>query len=234
MPPRRIRSAALLVLPALLATAAAARADCPPVSVSFSLAAPVSVNGYPAGCAAADFDGDGLRDVAVSFMWGDAVAVYRGNGAGAFSPWHTIPVGRRPHHVAAGDLDHDGRLVLADDGVAPGTTALYRLAFTTSEGTFHSTPSTIAVPALALSLEGARPNPAPAAKLALAFSLRTSASATLELYDVTGRRVVAREVGALGPGRHVLDLADQHLLGGVYLARLTQGGEQRQARIVVL
>lgn len=136
--------------------------------------------------------------------------------------------------VASGTPDPNGRLVLADDAVAPGSSVLYRLAFTTSEGTFHSTPATILVPALALALEGARPNPARGATLALAFTLRTGASASLELYDVAGRRVLAREVGAFGPGRHVLDLRDAHLAGGVYLARLTQGGEQRQARLVVL
>jgi xanthine dehydrogenase molybdenum-binding subunit len=51
---------------------------------------------------------------------------------------------------------------------------------------------------------------------------------------VSGRRVVEREVGSLGPGRHVVDLAAGHTLApGLYLVRLVQGLHVRVARVVV-
>jgi hypothetical protein len=52
---------------------------------------------------------------------------------------------------------------------------------------------------------------------------------------VTGRRIVARDIGSLGAGRHLVDLATgRKLASGVYVVRLTQGGLQHSARAVVL
>jgi hypothetical protein len=59
--------------------------------------------------------------------------------------------------------------------------------------------------------------------------------ARLELFDISGRRVVARAVGALGAGHHALDLAEgRRLPAGLYLLRLTQGAEARVVRTTVL
>ena len=86
----------------------------------------------------------------------------------------------------------------------------------------------------ALGLEGAFPTPA-RGLLSVAFSLPGSEPATLELMDIAGRRVCSREVGALGPGRHVAVLDDvRTLAGGIYFIRLSQGGRQVVARAVVL
>jgi len=87
----------------------------------------------------------------------------------------------------------------------------------------------------ALALEGAWPNPARGQELAVRFALPNAAPARIELVDVSGRRVVAREVGSLGPGRHAVDLAaGRPLPSGLYLVRLAQGGQMRVARVVVL
>ena len=62
-----------------------------------------------------------------------------------------------------------------------------------------------------------------------------AAPAQLELLDISGRRVAVREVGSLGPGRHVVALAPEGSLpAGAYLLRLSQHGNQRVARVVVL
>jgi hypothetical protein len=77
----------------------------------------------------------------------------------------------------------------------------------------------------ALALIGATPNPA-ARELSVAFSLSDERAARLELYDLKGRRVASREVGALGAGSHRVALAEARALpAGVYLVRLTRGGE---------
>jgi hypothetical protein len=88
---------------------------------------------------------------------------------------------------------------------------------------------------LAFALESVRPNPTRGEPLGVAFTLPSSASARLELLDVSGRRVMEREVGALGAGRHSVALAaGGRLAPGLYLVRLTQGANVRLARVAVL
>lgn len=100
-------------------------------------------------------------------------------------------------------------------------------------------PATTAAPVtgvdLELALEGARPNPAVGGRLVAQFVLPSDSAARLELYDVAGRRVVTRDVGSLGPGRHAVDLAQgEPLAAGVYAIRLTQSGHMRVALVAVL
>jgi len=86
---------------------------------------------------------------------------------------------------------------------------------------------------LRLALEPVQPNPARALGR-VTFTLPSDRSATLEVLDVTGRRVAAQEVGALGAGRHSVDLArGRSLRAGIYLVRLTQGGTVATAKAVV-
>jgi len=88
---------------------------------------------------------------------------------------------------------------------------------------------------LAFALGPVRPNPSRGGALTVHFTLPTSAPGRLELVDVSGRRVVEREVGSLGSGPHSLDLGTgQHLAPGLYLVRLTQGANAHVARVVVL
>jgi hypothetical protein len=136
--------------------------------------------------------------------------------------------------VASGAPDGGGWLVLRDASAEPGHVYAYRLAWLTPQGARTSSPVTLAIPPLSLALAGARPNPATSGALALRFSLRDASAATLELFDVNGRRVLSRAVGGLGGGEHVLPLGDAHIPAGLYLARLAQGGEQRRCRVAIL
>ena len=86
---------------------------------------------------------------------------------------------------------------------------------------------------LALELEGARPNPASGA-LWVAFTLPDGAEARLELFDLAGRRLAAREVGTRGAGRHLLRLDDGGLPSGVYWAALTRGARTLRARVAIV
>ncbi len=88
---------------------------------------------------------------------------------------------------------------------------------------------------VAFALHGARPNPALGRDLRVAFDLPTDAPARLELIDASGRRVLARDVGTFGAGRHVLDLArERRVPAGIYWLRLEQGTSRAQARIAVI
>jgi len=67
------------------------------------------------------------------------------------------------------------------------------------------------------------------------LSLPHEASALIELFAVTGRRVAQRDLGVLGAGAHNVPLAETASLSpGVYFARVRVGAESVQAKFVVL
>ena len=127
-----------------------------------------------------------------------------------------------------------------DDPGAPGS--YYKLAAVDVNGNIGGyttiSPATTgapgaAQPALTLALAG--PQPARDARLRFAVALPSDAPARLELLDVLGRRVAVRELGLLGAGRHAVELSiTPGLSAGVYLARLTQGGDVRVVRVVTM
>jgi hypothetical protein len=85
-----------------------------------------------------------------------------------------------------------------------------------------------------LGLIGAQPNPAEG-DLQVAFALADERAARLELFDLRGRRVATREVGALGAGRHRVVLGGRGALkAGVYMVRLTQDGRVFHAKACVM
>jgi hypothetical protein len=84
-----------------------------------------------------------------------------------------------------------------------------------------------------LQVAGFRPNPA-RGSFTVAFSLATHGPARLEVFDLAGRRRVHREVGAMGPGDHLLPLPGFRPAPGVYVIRLVQGDRSATARSVVV
>ena len=83
-------------------------------------------------------------------------------------------------------------------------------------------------------LYGARPSPA-VGVLQIAFALPDNQPARVELLDVAGRRVLSREVGSLGPGRHMVTLQGRTTLrSGIYLVRLTRAGRSLTTAVSVL
>ncbi len=88
---------------------------------------------------------------------------------------------------------------------------------------------------LGFALEGVRPNPTNASGLNVAFALPTGATALLELLDLSGRRVLSREVGSLGAGRHTVNLAEgRRVAPGIYWVRLAQGANRSGTRVAVI
>ena len=137
--------------------------------------------------------------------------------------------------LAAVRADGTGRIVYEDRAVEPGERYAYRLAYTEDGSERWSEESWVEVPrTLVFSLEGLRPNPA-AGDLIVAFTLPSASPATLELLDVSGRRLLSREVGALGAGHHRLRLDEGlSLAPGIYWLRLTQDGRSHLVRGVAL
>lgn len=131
--------------------------------------------------------------------------------------------------------DGAGRLEARDGDVVPGERYGYRLRIV-DEGAERVVGETwVDVPArFQLALAGARPNPA-SGDVWIAFTLPNREAATLELVDVTGRRVAERRLEGFGPGSHTVNLTEgRRLSAGVYVARLQQGGRTLTSRVSVI
>ena len=133
--------------------------------------------------------------------------------------------------LATVTADGSGMLRYVDRAVEPGRRYGYRLA----GGREPLGETWVDVPVtLRLALPGLLPNPASGAA-SVGFTLERRAPATLELMDVSGRRVMTREVGQFGAGAHTLRLDGERTLpAGVYFVRLTQGARSISTRGVIL
>ena len=113
-----------------------------------------------------------------------------------------------------------------------------------SEGTTYDVvpvgvpePGTAGPERLAFALEPVRPNPLPAARGAVTvrFALPSDEPTRLDIFDVRGRWVAGRDVGALGEGAHTVEVdLGSRVAPGVYVVRLTAGVGIRTIRMVVL
>jgi hypothetical protein len=211
----------------------------------------VYAGGEPTRAAIADYDGDGLDDIVVLAVEGGVpfgyFEVFRSSGDGSLQLMGNYSVlGTYPNSIAAGDFNGDGRpdLVVGCEvqhrsktavvvpNISPPLTAAHthRAPISAMAETSVDVPSS---PAFAL--ETVRPNPLAGNRMTVEFALSSAAPAWIELVDVAGRRVAESEVGSLGPGRHVVNLAaGRHLAPGIYLVRLRQGGNVRATRVAVL
>ena len=137
--------------------------------------------------------------------------------------------------VATIASDGTGRLAYQDRAVTTGVRYGYRLRIT-HPGPERTTGETwVEVPArLDFALRGVHPNPS-SGPLAVSFTLPDAAPASLELVDVSGRRVSEQDVGHLGGGTHVVDLAGgRGLSAGVYLVRLTRADRTLITRVSLI
>ncbi len=137
--------------------------------------------------------------------------------------------------IAAPQSDGTGHLRFDDQGLTPSTRYGYRLGRASSSGIAYTSETWLSTPPAArFALTGARPNPAPRGHLQVAFVLPSAEPASLELYDLGGRRVATQTVGVLGAGEHVLELHPAGALdAGIYWLRLSQGTQRATTRVVV-
>ena len=93
--------------------------------------------------AVADFNGDGIPDLAVADFGTNSVGVLIGNGDGTFQSLVSYPVGTHPKGVAVGDFNGDGIPDLVVSNYGSGTLSIL-LGSATTRGTF-GTASTLSV-----------------------------------------------------------------------------------------
>jgi hypothetical protein len=136
--------------------------------------------------------------------------------------------------VAQLRADGTGHVRYDDHAIVAGTRYGYRLGYMEDGAERFTSETWIDVPSTMLSLEGLRPNPA-SGPLSVSFALPSSSPASLEVLDVSGRRILQRDVGSMGAGAHVVRLEESGGLSpGIYWLRLRQGTKALLARGAVV
>jgi hypothetical protein len=196
-------------------------------SISSTVKTVVSAGGpVPANSSLVSFD-----------AWPDHVALRWLSGTDRAG---TATVERRaagPQWSSLADVSTDGNgfVVYDDVRVTPGATYEYRLSWPNGASHSYSAASSIHVPLQAVfMLGGARPNPVPARDCSIEYSLPQVGRATMELFDVRGRRVAAMDLAPDGGGPHLARFGHVANAGpGIYWARLRQGSHCATARFVM-
>ena len=155
-------------------------------------------------------------------------AVYRRAGTG---PWTSLSIAQ---------TDATGHLAYDDATVTAGASYGYMVVIPSEKGSQFGGKTSLTIPTVTgvgdgasrLALERVQPNPV-RAQFAVSFALPDDSPASLELFDVNGRRVLEREVG-MGAGRHTVSLGTAREFGsGMYFLRLTHHGETLNQRVVI-
>jgi hypothetical protein len=125
---------------------------------------------------------------------------------------------------------------LVDPASSPATEYRYRVRWRFADTEFTSAEVAVTTPTAPLPPPGrqlkfaAAPNPAHNA-LHLAFDLPTADRATIEVFDLGGRRM--RTLVVAQAGHHELDIGPVDLSSGVYLVRITHAGTIRTLRVAL-
>src|SRR3954470_14850402 len=116
----RDRFVQLSAIAALALAAAAAGAAPARAAISFGPPATFPSGGPGSALAVAEFNRDGLNDVATADGSSESVSVLLADGQGGLAPRASYVIGGNLSAVAAGDFDEDGilDLVAADQGQA--------------------------------------------------------------------------------------------------------------------
>ena len=101
------RSLIRFILPAVLIAAYST-----PAFAGFTVSQVLQVGKGPDGVTIADFNGDGIPDIAATIQGTIAVEIFSGNGDGTFVAGASYPVGALPSFVTSADLNGDGKVDL--------------------------------------------------------------------------------------------------------------------------
>jgi hypothetical protein len=83
-----------------------------------------SLSGAPSSLVAADFNRDGLSDVAAALPFNNAVTVALSNGDGTFGERLNLPINRYPYALVTADFNSDGFPDLASANLGTGTVSV--------------------------------------------------------------------------------------------------------------
>jgi hypothetical protein len=139
------------------------------------------------------------------------------------------------------EADAQGNISFEDNTITPGFEYGYQIVVTSEVGdevlgeVWVSAPTDVhdRTPNAALAVS-VWPNPA-VGPLSISFTLADDDRGRLEMFDVRGKRVLERDIGALGAGAHRLEIGHaRDYPAGVYFVRLTQSGRSVSSRLVLV
>ncbi len=181
-----------------------------PVATQLALVGSEIVNGHPK---MTWYSADGARE---------SMKLYRRAIPGEFA------------YVQDLQADGDGLLTYEDANVVAGRSYEYKI------GVIHNGVERmlgqvwVDVPVeTQFALRSLSANPA-RGSLQMSVSLGSSSPASLELVDVTGRRVAGKDLGTLAAGTHRIVLDASGVASGVYFARLAQAGKVASVRVTIV
>ena len=153
--------------------------------------------------------------------------------SGTFSLASDGTITRSGAPAAHGALDAGRTVMVWTDTWATGSPGTSEMLIGVRTG--GSTADVPASGTAAFALAPVQPNPSRGGALTIRFTLAHAGEARLELLDVSGRRLDARELGARGAGAHTETWARAaRPRPGLYFVRVLQGGEARVRRVTVL
>jgi hypothetical protein len=137
------------------------------------------------------------------------------------------------------DIAREGNLfTLRDYSIEPGRTYTYRVTIFEDGKAVASFETDLGTPAIALTLSQNHPNPFNPATT-ISYSLPSAAHVTLDIYDVSGRRIARLVDDVQKGGRHTIDWRGLDENGnpagsGTYIYRLEAGKEVISRKMVLL
>ena len=181
-----------------------------PVATQLALVGSEIVNGHPK---MTWYSADGARE---------SMKLYRRAIPGEFE------------YVQDLQADGDGLLTYEDANVVAGRSYEYKIGVTHNGVERMLGQVWVDVPfETQFALRSLSANPA-RGSLQMSVSLASAAPASLELVDVTGRRVAGKDLGTLAAGTHRIVLDASGAASGVYFARLAQAGKIASVRVTIV
>jgi hypothetical protein len=147
------------------------------------------------------------------------------------------------NQIAMASDGEQGALIVWDEGSMPSDDyEVVRVQRLSRTGIWNSAPADAPDPiadscvtAARPVFQGFRPNPSRRSAATVSFVLPVPGQVSLELFDLTGRRVAGRDMGTLGAGRHTVPLGmGGSAPPGIYFVRMSQAGGSVTARGVLL
>jgi hypothetical protein len=197
---------------------------------NFGTRADFSTGFHPQDVVICDLNTDGVPDIAVANVAANTASALVGVGDGTLGTTYSFATAIVPIGIAVGDYDRDGRPDLAVACQAPDKVSILINNLVCGLAAVAESPT---LTSLRLS---ASPNPS-SGQTSILFSLPASGPASIEIYDVLGRRLRQWEWPSMVSGQHHVEwngvADDGHSVPpSVLFYRLRAGGQVLEQKIV--
>ncbi len=225
-----------LILAPLLASAIlffGAAADSPAAEPLFYLTEYFPADYAPVDVISADFDGDGVADLAVANSMSDNISILPGGGDGTFSFAQNYICWGMPGSIGGADFDNDGDydLAVANRG---DVAILMNLTIMPEQTGMEEDPASPPVRAALRNY----PNPFNPSTT-IKFIVPKSARVRITVLDVTGREIALlvdkdMESGEFETRWEGQDSRGRDVDSGVYFVRMTAGSDTAERKMILL